>query len=138
MNNKGFTLIELLAVLVILIAIMSIAIPAISSSMERTKSKQDDEKKKILASYAELYVTDYKNIIYKGLNESGKNSCIISISELKLKDYVNEEGIKGSDGAEFNGYIKYTRPIQETDNTASAKYEYVENREANLDDCVNQ
>lgn len=40
LNNKGFTLIELLAVLVILIAIMSIAIPSISSSLDRTKEKQ--------------------------------------------------------------------------------------------------
>ena len=47
-NNKGFTLIELLAALVILTAIMSIAIPSISSSLERTKGKQDETKQKIL------------------------------------------------------------------------------------------
>ena len=55
LNNKGFTLVELLAVLVILIAIMSIAIPSISSSLERSKSKQDTAKQKILESAAELY-----------------------------------------------------------------------------------
>ena len=37
LNNKGFTLIELLAVLVILVVIMSIAIPSITSSVERNK-----------------------------------------------------------------------------------------------------
>ena len=43
MNNKGFTLIELLAVLVILVVIMSIAIPSITSSVERSKAKQRNE-----------------------------------------------------------------------------------------------
>ena len=53
-NSKGFTLIELLAALVILTAIMSIAIPSISSSLERTKAKQDKTKYKLLETAAEL------------------------------------------------------------------------------------
>ena len=36
-NQKGFTLIELLAALVILTAIMGIAIPSITSSLEEQK-----------------------------------------------------------------------------------------------------
>ena len=62
-NQKGFTLIELLAALVILTAIMGIAIPSITSSLERTKAKQDKTKYKILETAAELYVTDHKNAI---------------------------------------------------------------------------
>ena len=69
MNNKGFTLIELLAVLVILTAIMGIALPSITSSMERTKKAQDDKKKKMLESYAEIYVTDHKNAVYKSIEK---------------------------------------------------------------------
>ena len=44
MNNKGFTLIELLAVLAVMITILLIAIPSISSSIERNKDKFDKMK----------------------------------------------------------------------------------------------
>ena len=64
LNNKGFTLIELLAALVILVAIMGIAIPSISSSLERTKNKQNDARYKIIESAAEQYVTEHKNSVY--------------------------------------------------------------------------
>ena len=43
MNRKGFTLIELLAVLVILVVIMAIAIPSVTSSIERSKDKENYE-----------------------------------------------------------------------------------------------
>ena len=56
LNNKGFTLVELLAVLVILIAISAVAIPAISSSMDRNKEKQYKAKVKLVESAAELFV----------------------------------------------------------------------------------
>ena len=39
LDNKGFTLVELLAVIVILIAVMSVAVPAISSSLGKNKEK---------------------------------------------------------------------------------------------------
>ena len=58
LNQKGFTLVELLAVLVILITIMGIAIPTISSSLERTKAKQNQARYKVLETTAEMYVTD--------------------------------------------------------------------------------
>ena len=38
LNKKGFTLVELLVVIVILAVIMSIAIPSITSSIERRTS----------------------------------------------------------------------------------------------------
>ena len=105
-DNKGFTLIELLAALVILTAIMSIAIPSISSSLERTKVKQDATKKKLLESAAELYVTDHKNAIYKNLNSKSKESCYIALNLLD----VNDENKKDSDGNALNGVVEFTKP----------------------------
>lgn len=102
-NNKGFTLIELLAALVILTAIMSIAIPSISSSLERTKVKQDDTKKKLLESAAELYVTDHKNAIYQNLKN--KDSCYIT---LDLLDTL-EENKKDSDGGDLGGVVVFSK-----------------------------
>ncbi len=111
MNNRGFTLIELLAALVILTAIMGIAIPSISSSLERTKKKQDDSKHVIFESAAELYVTDHKNSVYNILDGNSVNSCYISLDKLDL----SEENLKDSDGNSFTGAVVFTRPN---------KYEY--------------
>ena len=107
LNNKGFTLVELLAVLVILIAIMSIAIPSISSSLERSKSKQDTAKQKILVSAAELYVTDHKNNI---INNMGSNNCCkIIIEDLKKSGYVDEEATKDSNNNYLGEHITYNK-----------------------------
>ena len=96
LNNKGFTLVELLAVLVILIAITSIAIPTINSSLGRSKEKQNIQKQKILESAAELYVAEHKN--------SFSGECI-SLQVLKEGNYVDDEAIKDADGKPFSGYI---------------------------------
>lgn len=101
LNNKGFTLVELLAVLVILIAIMSIAIPSISSSLERSKDKQNEARQKVLESAAELYVTDHKNNI--------TSSCCISLDKLKSENYVDDDAINDADGNKFDGGIKYNK-----------------------------
>ena len=111
LNNKGFTLVELLAVLVILIAIMSIAIPSISSSLERSKSKQDTAKQKILESAAELYVTDHKNSITAA-------TCSITTGQLKTGNYIDDAVAKDSNGSDFSGCIKYTK--------STSTFEYLE------------
>ena len=112
LDNRGFTLVELLAVLVILIAIMSIAIPSISSSLERSKTKQDDGKKKILESAAELFVTDYKNQI-------GANPCYITMNDLVNNAYISDDALETSSGSTFSGYIKYDK--------SNNSYVYVDN-----------
>lgn len=101
LNNKGFTLIELLAVLVILIAIMSIAIPSISSSLDRTKAKQSSAKEKIIESAAELYVTDHKN------NVVPEGECYITVATLKSEHYLSSDELKDSDGKEMGGAVMY-------------------------------
>lgn len=55
LNRKGFTLIELMAVIAILIIIMGIALPNITSSIERSKNKQKNTKIELIKSAAELY-----------------------------------------------------------------------------------
>ena len=94
LNNKGFTLVELLAVLVILIAISSIAIPTISSSMDRNKKKQFNAKVKLVENAAELYVTDNKNYIY--------NDCYVMVSDLISENYFDED-----DDIASNTCVKY-------------------------------
>lgn len=114
LNNKGFTLVELLAVLVILIAIMTIAMPTISSSLERTKEQQNQARYEVLESAAELYVTDNKNAIYNKLDTNNTNSCTILVSQ--LNEYLSEVEMKDANDKDLsNYYIIFTKPN---------KYEY--------------
>ena len=107
LNNKGFTLVELLAVLVILIAIMGIAIPSISSSLERTKEKQNESRYKIIESAAEQYVTDHKNDVYKKLDSN--NKCYFEIN--KLSKYLSDEEMQDAGGNDLSGnYINFENP----------------------------
>ena len=106
-NKKGFTLVELLAVLVILAAIMGIAIPSITSSLERNKEKQNNNKYKMLESFAEIYVSDHKSAIYN--NMGANNQCIISISELNDEGYLTDDSAKDSDDNNIIGYIIFDR-----------------------------
>lgn len=109
LNNKGFTLVELLAVLVILIAIMGIAIPSISSSLERHQKKQNEARYQLIESSAELYVTDNKNAIYKKLESTNTNSCSILISD--LIDYLSEVEMKDANDKDLsNYYVIFTKP----------------------------
>lgn len=55
LNKKGFTLIELMVVIAILVVIMGIALPNITSSIERSKEKQIEKKIQLIESAAELY-----------------------------------------------------------------------------------
>ena len=123
LNNKGFSLIELLAVIVILITIMSIAIPTISSSLERSKEKQNKAKIKNIEAAAELYVTDNKNAVFSTLTSSENRQCKISLD--LLVDYLDEEDLKDADGDSFSGVISYD----------GSSIEYSE-ESLELDECV--
>ena len=108
LNNKGFTLVELLAVLVILIAITTgIAIPSISSSLERTKEKQNNARLEIIKSAAEMYVTDHKNAVYRKMGVA--NKCYFNIS-YDLSEYLSDDERKKADGENyFEGYINFDK-----------------------------
>ena len=114
LNNKGFTLVELLAVLVILAAIMGIALPSITSSMERNKDKQNESKKKLLESFAEIYVSDHKVAIYDNLEALSSPSnpiteCYIAVSELRSEGYLSDDADIDADGNQMDGNIYFNK-----------------------------
>ena len=91
LNNRGFTLIELLAVLVILVVIMSIAIPSITSSVERSKAKQREQVINIIKAQAELYADKNKNNLTIGKTFGIKDIVCNGYLTLKeAKDPMNE------------------------------------------------
>lgn len=106
LNKKGFTLVELLVVIVILGVIMSIAIPSITSSIERSKDKQKTQVIKLIESAGELYVDRHKNTVKQGkitLNQLIDDGLI---TKEEMKDPFNEKrtlcGYLGYDGKNVN------------------------------------
>lgn len=106
LNNKGFTLIEVLAVLVILMAIMRIAIPSISSSLERTKNKQNEARYKIIELATEQFVTDHKNAIYNNLGNDIK--CYIQIKDITTLTSEEMEDANGNPLGDH--YVVFEKP----------------------------
>ena len=106
MNRKGFTLIELLTVFVILGIIAVIAIPTITSSMQRNKERHDVQRIKLLESSAESYVNDHKNEFFPFLY--GEDSvCYVKIQTLIDGNYLNDDLVKRVDeDKSFSGTVK--------------------------------
>lgn len=104
-NNKGFTLVELLAVLVVLITILLIAIPSITSSVERNKNKMLEKKYDIIEAAAETYVNLYKNKI--NYNSFIQGNCSIDISKIKGVGLLTEEDLT-NDNKVITGSVKYS------------------------------
>lgn len=92
LNNKGFTIIELLGVIIVLIAITLVAVPSITSSVERNKNKIIEKNltaiKNATEIYANLYKEEYDN--QKFIN----GQCGISIKKLIDKDLITESELK--------------------------------------------
>lgn len=102
LNNKGFTLIELLGVIVILMAILYLAIPSLTSSVERSKNKQLEKKKELIISAGELYISDIKTT---------KRKCRITLNTLKNEDYLSSITILNpfNDKEEIKGEVIYNK-----------------------------
>lgn len=105
-NNRGFTLVELLVVIVILIAIVSLAIPSITSSMERSKDKINAGKKEVLGSAGELYLSSNNR---SKLNTYYSGDCYVTLTELKTDGYISDEEMKDANGDKFGEQVYWDK-----------------------------
>ena len=128
LNNKGFTLVEILAVLVILAAIMGLAIPSFSSSLEVSDKKQEENRKGRIESAAEIYVTNNRRQIYENLKLSGYNECYIFVSDLEKEGYISSEDNTKDGNNKINGVVKY--------NKNNSSYEYLASTGMSVSDCL--
>lgn len=94
LNNKGFTLVELLAVVVILVIIMLVAIPNISSSIERRKIKNETKMKEVIIDASELFVTNKEESISSNLKHCYTKKCIVRMSDLVNNGYLDKKEVK--------------------------------------------
>ena len=113
-NQKGFTLVELLAVLVILVTILLVAIPSVTSSLSRTEGNELDSKKQIVIGAVELNISE-RNCFFVPLKNS---QCYLSISSLIEDGWITEDEITSSSGTVLDGYVYYDKD--------DFKYKYVE------------
>lgn len=100
MNNKGFTLVELLGVLVILLAIILVAIPSITSTFERNKIKINNQKREVVLSAAEIYVNKYKKEFEYASFLTGR--CGIAVSKVKEKELLTDDELLNSENQKLN------------------------------------
>ena len=96
MNNKGFTLVELIAVLAVMITILLIAIPSISSSIERNKGSFDKQNRKVIFAASEVYADMYLN--KEAEKQFKSDNCGILIKSLIEKKLIDEETAIKNDG----------------------------------------
>ena len=101
-----------------MIAIASIAIPTINSSLERSKNNQNEKRKKILESAAELQVSEHKT--------SFDGTCS-KIGTLFSEGYIDEEASKDADGKAFNGAIRV--------NLENGEYSYTPSKDIDVNNC---
>ena len=102
LNNRGFTLVELIAVLVILISVMMVTIPAVSTSLEKNKVKQIESTKKLLVNASEFYVTNNKSNI-----NFSNDYCYIRLDILVSEKYVDKDAVKDPDGKALAGGVVF-------------------------------
>ena len=137
MKNKGFTLVELLGVIVILSVIMLIAIPNISSTLERSKRDQYIIDAKKLVSLVQYEIR--KEGIDKPNTDDG---VLVRLSYLATNDVE-----KDPDGNLYdieqsyvvvtrdNGYLKYyVNLVTETDTNSYKGIRLVDSDELDGDD----
>ena len=121
-NNKGFTLRELLGVMVILATVVAIAIPTISTTLNKQKEKDIEHNKEQVVSKVELYYDKIKNDLKKYNKETSFSTgdCKVRIIWLKKNHYITEEQAKGlndDDGVYRNKDNSYIFEYQEYDDS---------------------
>ena len=117
-DNRGFTIIELVATIAILLVIMAIAMPSITSLLGRTEEKISKEKEKAFISAAREYVSDNYNTVLP----SGKTKCYVTLQTLYNKGYLSEKSYEDSDGNQYSGDSYYV--VYEYSNGINDKYDY--------------
>ena len=108
LNNKGFTLVELLTVILILLVILAVAMPSITSAVKRTQNKQTSAEQDSEATNIALALQrgDFNNSnASKGYNAFKDGKCYVRV------DTVHNKNIPGlpAKGNVGNGFINYDK-----------------------------
>lgn len=105
LNKKGFTLVELLTVMVILITILLIAIPSITSSLSRSENKQLEAKKASIVS--DVVVNVKRSDFDSSYNNFKGGSCTLKVETLLAIGYITEKEATDKNGNNIAGCVGY-------------------------------
>ena len=91
MNDKGFTLLEVILVVAILGVITLIAVPSVSSLLNKNKDDQYENLKKSIISAAKIYVSDNRyNLGIVCNNVNNKPIITVTLEELVSEGNLTE------------------------------------------------
>lgn len=123
-NNKGFTLIELLAVIVILAILIMVAMPAVTSLMERAKVGAFVTEGE---SFAKAAQTAYTSSLIAGKNNVGKTITGLTVSGssytyfcMTIPELISGGFIEKANASDYTGIVEAYIPT--STNTSTAKY----------------
>lgn len=123
-NNKGFTLIELLAVIVILAVLILVAMPAVTTLMERSRkgafvTEAEQFAKGLQTAYTDSLISGTftnSGTKSKATSSDGKYTYFcMSVAEL-MKGYVDKSGTG------YSGIVEAFIPTSTGDSNAKAVY----------------
>ncbi|MDD2377363.1 MAG: prepilin-type N-terminal cleavage/methylation domain-containing protein [Bacilli bacterium] len=125
-KNNGFTLIELIGVIVLIVIILSIAVPSVVEILKNANDSKGKELANMIELAAETYVEQNRDL-FSNLTEVGSKE-FIKVRTLIENDYIENE-IKGVDDEDISNYtviatvgndniIKYTYTNRNSDTTA--------------------
>ncbi len=103
LNNKGFTLVELLGVIIILVVILLIAIPSITSTVSRNKDQELEAKQQLIVAETKLYAEAHQRTEANFI----AGTCSYSTQKLQELSIVSEENLLDSDGNLIIGCVYY-------------------------------
>ena len=106
LNNKWFTLVELLTVILILLVILAVAMPSITSALKRTETKQLNSVKSSVASRAVITLARGDFSSSAEYNKFTKGSCYVVANNSKLVNLIGED-VYGKYKSQINKYIGY-------------------------------
>lgn len=115
MNKKGFTLIELIAVIILIGALLTVAVPGMINLVENRKEKLYNSTVKEIKKVASQYIASHPEII--------SDNFTIEISTLCTDKYLSCPIINPITGEEMNGHVAITF----SDNIYNYEYVEVEN-----------
>ena len=104
MNNKGFTLVELIAVLAILGTIALMAVPTITTSLNKEDKIDLQRRQKIIVSEVELKINKISDKL---------NAGCCNIASLKSLEIITDKQSKDKNGNQLTGGVKYNTPNHE-------------------------
>lgn len=123
-NNKGFTLIELLAVIVILAILIMVAMPAVTSLMERAKVGAFVTEGE---SFAKATQTAYTSSLIAGKNNVGKTITGLTVSGssytyfcMTIPELISGGFIEKANASDYTGIVEAYIPT--STNTSTPKY----------------